>query len=365
MTQQADGMATRDRRWSRLIGVVLPVALLALLAGCTPSHPQSTFDTLGPVARSQATLFYVIFWVGLAVFILVTGALIYAAIRYRRRPGDGDPEQIHGHTRLEIVWTIVPAIVLAIVAVPSVITIFDNANSPKTAQEGGLVVDVIGHQWWFEFRYSDPDNDGRQIVLANELHIPVAEPVNLNLDSIDVIHSFWIPKIAGKVDMVPNNANTIWIQADEPGDYYGQCAEFCGRSHALMRFRVIAHPRAEFDAWLRDQAAPAVEPADPLAQQGLDLFMSTRAGCRGCHTIDGTRARGTTGPNLTHFASRTRFAGSIMENTQENLRHWLEDPNKMKPGNMMARDGVVFNTAERALTEPEISALIAYLRSLE
>ena len=269
MTQQADGMATRDRRWSRLIGVVLPVALLALLAGCTPSHPQSTFDTLGPVARSQATLFYVIFWVGLAVFILVTGALIYAAIRYRRRPGDGDPEQIHGHTRLEIVWTIVPAIVLAIVAVPSVITIFDNANSPKTAQEGGLVVDVIGHQWWFEFRYSDPDNDGRQIVLANELHIPVAEPVNLNLDSIDVIHSFWIPKIAGKVDMVPNNANTIWIQADEPGDYYGQCAEFCGRSHALMRFRVIAHPRAEFDAWLRDQAAPAVEPAEPLGSAGL------------------------------------------------------------------------------------------------
>ena len=354
-------MPKLDRRLKSLIGLVLLGTLVALLVGCTPSHPQSTFDTSGPIARSQATLFYLIFWAGLFVFIAVAGALLYIAIRYRRKPGDeGDPEQIHGHSRLEIAWSIAPAIVLAIVAVPSLLTIFDNANSPETPEEGGLVVDVIAHQWWFEFRYPD-----HAVVTANELHIPVGEVVNVNLDSVDVIHSFWIPKLAGKVDMVPNNLNTMWIMADEPGDYLGQCAEFCGISHANMRFRVIAEPKAEFDAWLQAQSTPAMEPVDPLAMEGRDIFMSTQAGCRGCHTIDGTRARGTTGPNLTHFASRGHFAGSILENTQEHLRKWLQDPDKEKPGNIMARDGVVFNDPERALNEPQISALIAYLMGLE
>ena len=339
----------------------LPALLVGLQAACTPSHPQSTFDTLGPVAKSQVDLFYIIFWVGMVVLVLVTGVLLYTAIRFRRRPGDGDPEQIHGHTKLEIAWTIIPSLILIVVAVPSVITIFDNANSPLPPEEGGLTIEAKGYQWWFEFTYL---NHG--VVTANELHIPVGEPVNVLLKSDDVIHSFWIPKVAGKVDMVPNNDNWMWIQADESGDYYGQCAEFCGESHANMRFKVIAQPRAEFDAWLEAQAQDALIPSDDLAREGEALFMSREGGCFACHTIEGSaRARGTTGPNLTHFASRGDFAGSIMENTQENLRKWLQDPQTMKPGNVMARDGGVYNGSLAALTEPQVSALVAYLRSLK
>jgi len=322
---------------------------------------MSTFDTLGPVAESQLELFYVIFWVGLVVFVLVTGAILYAAIRYRRRPGQGDPEQIHGHTQLEIAWTIVPALVLMVIAVPSVITIFDNANSPLPQEKGGLTILATGHQWWFEFEYLDHD-----VVTANELHIPTGQPVNIKLDSVDVIHSFWIPKIAGKVDMIPNNDNHMWIQADEPGEYFGQCAEFCGESHAHMRFKVIAQPKEEFEAWLQAQGQDALAPSDGLAKEGEALFMSREGGCFACHTIEGTaRARGTVGPNLTHFASRGAFAGSIIENTQENLRKWLEDPEEMKSGNIMARDAGVYNGSLAALTEPQVSALMAYLRSLE
>ena len=350
-----------SRRLVRLTGLALPTLLIGLLAACYPSHPMSTFDTSGPVAKSQVELFYVILWVGLGVFILVTGAIIYAAVRYRRRPDQGDPEQIHGHTRFEIAWTIIPALVLLAVAVPSVITIFDNANSPVPPEDGGLEVLVTGHQWWFEFEYP---NLG--VVTANELHIPVGEPVNIKLDSVDVIHSFWVPKIAGKVDMVPNNDNEMWMQADEAGEFFGQCAEFCGLSHANMRFKVIAEPRAQFDAWLEAQAQDAMVPSDDLAREGEALFMSREKGCFACHTIQGSeRAKGTRGPYLTHFASRRDFAGGILENTQERLREWLEDPCDLKPGNIMCTEAGVYTGTLAPLTEPEISALVAYLRSLK
>ena len=354
-------MIQARRRLVLVLGLSLPALVVGLLAACTPSHPQSTFDTLGPVAESQVDLFYIIFWVGMGVLALVMAVLLYTAVRFRRRPGEGDPEQIHGHTRLEVAWTIAPSLLLIVVAVPSVITIFDNANSPVPPEQGGLSIVATGHQWWFEFEY--PNHD---IVTANELHIPVGEPVNVMLHSVDVIHSFWIPKIAGKVDMIPNNNNQMWLQADEPGTYYGQCAEFCGESHANMRFKVIAQPKAEFDAWLLAQAQEALVPSDDLEREGEALFMSREGGCFACHTVEGSaRARGTTGPNMTHFASRGDFAGSIMENTQENLRKWLQDPQTMKPGNVMARDGGVYNGSLDALTEPQVSALVAYLRSLK
>jgi cytochrome c oxidase subunit 2 len=353
-------MLTTNRRCLRLLGLVLLGVLVALLIGCTPSHPQSTFNTLGPVARSQAVLFYIIFWVGLFVFIAVEAAIIYAVIRFRRKSGQGDPEQIHGNDRLEVAWTIVPAIILILVAIPSIMTIFHNANSPRTPEEGGLLVEVIGHQWWFEFRYPE-----HNVVTANELHIPVDEVVNISLDSVDVLHSFWVPWIAGKVDMVPGNINQMWIQADEAGVFFGQCAEFCGVAHANMRFKVVAEPKEEFEAWLLAQAAPAFEPSDPLVQEGQDIFMSRRVLCFRCHTIDGPGiARGTIGPDLTHFASRDTFIGSIRDNTQENLREWLTNPQEVKEGNIMARDAEVYNGTLPALNDRQISALVAYLRSL-
>ena len=351
-----------NRNSPKYVGILLLVLLIALLGGCTPSHLQSTFDTKGPVAESQLTLFYVIFWAAMVVFVVVVGALLYALIRYRRRPDDPDPPQIHGHKQLEIIWTILPAVVLTVVAVPTVITIFDNANSPDP---DAMTVKVVAHQWWWEFHYPDPTDPAATIVTANELHIPVNEVVNIELDSKDVLHSFWIPKIAGKVDVVPNNFNTMWIEADESGEYLGQCAEFCGVAHANMRFRVIAEPRTEFDAWLTAQAAPAAAPVGPLAQEGQALFEGD-ARCWACHTVGGSnRARGTKGPNLTHLAGRTHIAAGLLENTQANLKRWVTDPNAVKEGNIMASDAEVYNDPDKRLTEVQVDSLVAYLRTLK
>ncbi len=355
-------MSTKSSRFKAYLGGLLLLTSLALLTGCTPDDPQSTFDTVGPVSRSQLTLFYWIFGAAVVVFVVVGAVLAYTTIRYRRSPSNDNPPQTHGHTPLEIGWTIVPAVVLAIVAVPTVLTIFDNQNSPEP---GALTIEAVGRQWWFEFKYPHPTDPEEQVVTANELHIPVDEVVNVDLVSRDVIHSFWIPKIAGKVDMVPNNANTIWIESEETGEYFGQCAEFCGESHALMRFRVIVESRADYDAWLLAQAAPATDAVEPLAAEGQALFESNEALCWACHTISGSaKSRGTVGPNLTHVGGRGHIAAGIIENTQEGLRSWLEDPCDAKPGNVMCTDAAVYSDPSKALNESEISALVAYLRSL-
>jgi cytochrome c oxidase subunit 2 len=247
------------------------------------------------------------------------------------------------------------------VAVPTIQTIFYNANSPEP---GALTVNVVARQWWWEFRYPHPTEADQEVITANELHIPVNEVVNIVLDSKDVLHSFWIPKIAGKVDVVPNNTNIMWIEADDPGEYLGQCAEFCGVAHANMRFRVIAESREEFDAWLLRQAAPAFDSTDPLVIEGRALFEG-QAQCFACHTVAGVKkARGTRGPNLTHLASRGHIAAGLYENTRANLMMWLIDPEAAKPGNIMSRDASVYNDPNMELTEAQLEALVAFLRSL-
>lgn len=351
-------MSIFKRRSIRRLTVVFAGLALALGAACTLDNPQSTFDTLGPVSRSQANIFYIIMYAGLVVFALVMGLIVFATIRYRRRYTDKDPEQVHGNNALEIAWTVAPALLLIAVAVPTINTLFDNSVSPEP---GAMTVRATASQWWFEFEIEELG-----LVTANELHIPVGEVINFDLESKDVIHSFWVPKLAGKVDMVPNNTNTMWFQADEAGTFFGQCAEFCGESHANMRFRVIAQSQDDFDAWVEHQLSDAAQPSDPLVQQGHDLFMSIEAGCWACHTIRGSaNAFGQVGPDLTHFASRLHLASGIMDNTHENLVRWLTDPNDVKPGNIMARDAAVYNDPEQALTDPQIAALAAYLRSLE
>ena len=396
----------------RLMGAALMTALAALLTGCnviTPEHSQSTFDTLGPVAENQLFIFWVIFWAGLVVFVAVEAALIYMVFKFRRRD-DADPAQTHGNTRLEITWTIAPVIVLIVAAVPTIQGIF-YADAGRFIDSNGaseeLLVDVIGHQWWFEFRYPHPNNPGEQIAVANEMYVPVGEPVVFLLDSVDVIHSFWVPKLAGKVDMIPNNDNKMWFEAYVPGEFFGQCAEFCGVSHANMRFKVVAVPREEFDAWLLHQANPAPEPSDALAAQGKKLFRE--AGCSGCHADsssviklrdDGGRIPGRTGPILTHVASRLNHLG-IYRNSdvefedangsrqlyvnsagmptnintgqpfvneamlQNNLKVWITDPEALKPGNLMSRDGEPYIDPANELTEQEIDALVAYLMTLK
>ena len=337
-----------------ILGLLLALFLLLLL-GCTPSHPLSTFDAAGPVAKMQLDLFVIIFWAAVGVFVIFEGILLYAVIRFRRKPGQGIPKQVHGNTALEIFWTILPAVVLAVIAVPTIRTIYSTANPPT---DDAFKVTVVGHQWWWEFKYPELN-----VVTANELRIPVGEPIALTLESEDVIHSFWVPKLAGKTDVVPNNQNTMWFQADDPGTYLGQCAEFCGIAHALMRLSVVAMPKDDFDAWVNDYKQAASQEFTDLAAEGAGVF--TAKGCNACHTADGPPAFEQIGPNLTLFGRRDGFGDGIMENNPENLTLWLRNPNDIKPGNRMFKLAPYYQSAKAALTDEEIKALSAYLLSLK
>ncbi len=338
------------RRRIALAGFVVLVGLL--MAACTGDLPYNSLDPAGPVAEKQAELYWLVFWIAVAVFVLVEGLLVFAMIRFRQRSDDDTPRQIHGNTRLEIMWTIIPALLLAGVAVPTVGTIFDLASRPAGEV---LEVNVTGNQWWWEVEYPDLG-----VLTANEIHIPAGRPVAMNLTSKDVIHSFSVPRLAGKQDLIPGRTNTLYIEAAEPGTYLGLCKEFCGLSHANMRFRVIAQESSEFEAWVDDQLTEAAAPpSGTLEAEGLEYF-STGA-CIGCHTVRGVEpAVGKIGPDLTHLASRSTFAGSIFELNERNLTRWLEDAPRIKPGAKMPS-----GLRELGLTEDQIEAMAAYLLSLE
>ena len=333
------------------------LALLLLAVGCSTESPQSTFDAAGYVSKSQLTLFWIIFWAAAFVFVVVEGLLLYTVIRYRWKKGQAEPKQIHGNHKLELLWTIAPAIVLAVIAVPTVMSIFELHSPPD---EETLEITVVGHQWFWEFEYPDLG-----IKTSNELHIPTGKVVNLTLNSNDVLHSFWVPKLAGKQDIIPTRSNELWLIADEPGVYFGQCAEFCGVAHAQMRFRVIAESPSEFDKWTKDFLRPSVAPKG-MASEGAKLF--NEKGCIACHTIqDNPIARGNIGPSLTHFGLRNTIAAGLLEKDEfgENLTKWLTDPEEVKPGNIMSRDGVVYNDAKMAMTNKDVAALVIYLNGLK
>ena len=325
--------------------------LVLLQVSCSPNDPQNTLATVGEVGKRQQDLFWLIFWLAAAVFFLVEGLLLFTILRYRSKPGQGIPVQTHGNTRLEIGWTIAPTLLLCAVAVPTVATTFDNARVPDV----GMNVRVVGHQWWWEFEYP-----GVGVVTASDLHIPVGEEISLHIESTDVIHSFWVPKLAGKIDAIPSRVNTMWLKGDEPGTYLGQCVELCGIQHANMRFRVIVQPRAEFDAWVAQQKSVPGPPSDRVAE-GAAVFANPTNQCIVCHTIEGTSGVGKVGPDLTHFGSRQTLAGGMIEHTPENLFEWLDDPDKVKPGNLMSEQ---FKNSNIDLSYEQITALVAYLRSL-
>ena len=343
-------MVEPRRAWRRRAVLGAAAAFGLLLAACGDEElPQDSFDPQGPVARQLDDLVKPVGIIAGFVLVLVLSLVTYAAIRFRRRSEDEAPVQVHGNAKLELAWTIAPAAVLAVVGVLTVGTVFDIDARP----EGPDVLDVTvtGHQWWWEYEYP-----GTGVTTANELHIPVGRKVAVTLLSDDVIHSFWPPKLAGKVDVIPNRVNHMVIQADEPGTYFGQCAEFCGLSHANMRLRVVAQPQAEFDAWLASNARAAVLPdaeAEPEAAAGAALFRSR--GCASCHTVKGYSA-GELGPDLTHLQQRETFAGSMFDLDERNLRRWLRDPPAEKPGSLMP---------DLELSEDDITKLIAYLDTLE
>ncbi|MDQ6726904.1 MAG: cytochrome c oxidase subunit II [Actinomycetota bacterium] len=320
--------------------------LFLLLAACAKNAPQSSLKPKGDVAHRIANLINPVFIVAGVVFVLVQGLIVVAVIKFRAKPDSPEPEQIHGNTRLEVGWTLLPALILLAVAVPTIKTIFDLAKKPVNP----INVTVIGHQFWWEYRYTDFG-----VVTANELRMPAGRPVELTLNSVDVIHSYWIPPLGGKTDVVPGRNNTMHLEADKPGEYLGQCTEFCGASHANMRAKAIAMTPSDFDSWVAGQKAAATPPPEgTLAADGKAIF-ETR-GCAGCHTVQGVSA-GMIGPNLTHIASRTTFAGSIFERNDANLRKWLTNPQAEKPGNAMKIPGA-------PLTPDEITKLIGYLDSL-
>lgn len=308
---------------------------------------QGSLDPRGPIAEEIAELWWVMLAISVVVFVIFLAALGYAI--FRRRDGDSsnETEETSLTPSRWIIWggVVLPVIVLTAIFV---LTIEAMRSTTLELPDDPVVIEGIAHQWWWEFRY-----EGEEFVTANEIHIPVGEAVELRLDSADVIHSFWVPALSGKIDVLPDYTNTLTLQADEPGDYRGQCAEFCGLQHTKMAVIVIARPRAEFNRWLAEQAKPAAPPRDPLAQKGQEIFLA--AGCAECHTIRGTRASGDKGPDLTHLTSRQTLASATIPNTPEHLENWIADPQAVKTGTQM--------TAPK-LTEEELDALTAYLMEL-
>ncbi len=354
-------------------------AILLLVMACAPDAKQSTFGTSGPVAEQQLLLFNVLLWVMVVVFVLVEGVLLYAIIKFRRRPGQDElPPQTHGHTALEITWTIIPTILILGLGIWSAIALFDLDQPPAGAD--ALEITVVGHQWWWEFEYPDADGNGKYITTANELKVPVDRAVRVNLRSDDVIHSFWIPKLAGKIDMVPTRENYMWFQADETGTFYGQCAEFCGTAHAQMKFLVQVLPQEDYQAWAESFGEAPVLSAQ--ASQGQTVFNGT-GGCVVCHTATGSDSQEVVasrvqsfmttetgiapGPNLTDLATRERVGAGLVELNRQNLRQWLRNPDDVKPGNYMSGRAAIYQTPDgRAnLSETELSSLLEYLLSLK
>ena len=355
------------------------MAILLLVMACAPDAKQSTFGTSGPVAEKQLLLFNVLLWVMVVVFILVEGVLLYAIIKFRRRPGQDElPPQTHGHTALEITWTVIPTILILGLGIWSTITLFELDQPP--AGSDTLEVTAVGHQWWWEFEYPDADGNGKRITTANEMKVPVDRAIRINLRSDDVIHSFWVPKLAGKVDVVPTRENYMWFQADETGMFYGQCAEFCGTAHAQMRFQVEVLPQEDYLAWAEGFGEPPTLSAQ--AQAGQLVFNST-GGCVVCHTASGSdspevvagRVQGfmtsdtgiAPGPNLTDLATRERFGAGLVDLNRQNLRQWLRDPEVIKPGNYMSERAAIYQTEDGqvSLSEQDISSLLEYLLSLK
>jgi cytochrome c oxidase subunit 2 len=288
--------------------------------------------------------------VTLAIFLIVAALLLYVLIRYRHRPEESErePAQIYGSNQIELSWTVIPILIVVMLFLSTTRVILDTEAAPKPS--GALDVTVIGHQFWWEYRYPKLG-----VVTANELHIPVSDPAKpvptyLEMTSADTDHSFWVPRLAGKMDLIPNRRNTMWIDPQSPGLYLGQCAQYCGTQHAKMLLRVYAQSPEDFAAWIKQQQKPATQgpSGNPAAVEGQTVFM--HSACINCHSVAGTVA-----PDLTHLASRDTIASGPIQNTPENLKQWIADPNSMKPGVLMP---------SMHLNDHDLDAITAYLTTL-
>jgi cytochrome c oxidase subunit 2 len=325
------------RSWRpRRLYLAAAVAVSLVVAGCSEAknNGQNSLQPKGHDSKTINNLFWPIAIIAIAVGILIIIATVYIAIRFRYREGINDnPKQIHGNTRLELGWTIVPALLLAVIAVPTISTIFDLADQ-STA--GALEVTVVAKQWWWQFEYTDA-----KVVTADELVIPTGRKVHLKLEACEanvcnVIHSFWVPELSGTRDVVPGQTNELTLNADSPGTYLGQCKEYCGLSHANMRFRVIAKSPSDFAQWVSEQQQGPVQPlyagqgADQKPAGPAEQLIATKYQCTNCHTLDNSSAP-SYGPNLTHLASRDFFASATYALNKKNLVSWIMNAPSMIP----------------------------------
>ncbi len=395
---------------------------MILLTGCDLNFwkmqgHQTTMVASGPVAASQLSLFYVTCWVTFVIFVIVGAVLAYATVKFKAR-SDADehaepPAQGHGNPMVEIALIAASVFSLVIIAVPTLKGIWYTHDVPEAQAANAYNITATGYQWWFKFEYPEKIDGGAALVSGNELVIPAGRPVRIQLRTTDVIHSFWVPKLAGKVDMIPNRGNFLWLQADEPGYFWGQCAEYCGDSHAVMRFRVVALAPIEFAAWVAHQKEPARSVAaaagatagprpqlatfkkneygfsekwsdDPsvnplknwldqqkpaatedaaLIAEGKALF--TTKTCLACHSVRGHTGAFGWAPDLTHIGARTTIAGGLLENTPGQLARWISHPDQVKPGNKMWALGYSDAGMKIKVSDTEAVALAAYLTSLK
>ena len=329
--------------------VAMRVAIALTIAGCSDKdRPMTTLAPKSDLAQWIQSLYIQVTVWDAIIFAIVIGSFILAVFFFSSRVGEAAPASTaSSDLGLEIAWTLGPTLVLLMISVPTIRTIF--RSQPAVAPAGALVIKVVAHQWWWEFDYPDGAK------ASNEMHIPLNRPIRLSLESADIIHSFWVPQLGGKRDVVPGQINELTFVATVPGMYPGQCAEFCGLSHANMRFRTFVDSPEAFAKWDAEQlAGPVATPAsDQLASDGAKVFADSP--CTTCHTIQGI-SKGYIGPDLTHFGSRTTLAAGVLKNTPENVAKWIENPGEIKPG---------ANMPPLLLPGPELVALVAYLESLK
>jgi cytochrome c oxidase subunit II len=348
--------ALRKRlRWLALLSFAASVFVIAGHVTPALANPAQVTNLLQPLsqpAQEIKELSMLVLAICAAIFLIVTGLLVYAIVRFRHRAGDeaSEPPQIYGSNQIETAWTVLPILIVFVLILVTSRTIADIQN--RKAAPGAVHATIVGHQWWWEIRYPELG-----IVTANELHVPASDvsrrqPTFLKLQSADVAHSFWVPQLAGKTDVIPGRENSMWFEPTQPGTYLGNCAEYCGMQHAQMLIRVIVQSPGEFERWVAQQKRAAEE--EPSAQEGRRVFFANS--CVNCHTIRGTSAQGAFGPDLTHLMSRETLASGATPNTPETLRAWVRDPQKLKVGCLMPN---------MQMSDVEVDQIVSYLQTLK
>ncbi len=327
------------------------IAVWASEPATSSSHGTNIFAPASTPAKSIADLSVFVLVITGIIFVVVFGLLTYSVVKFRGRPmGAGrEPAQVYGSTQIELAWTIIPILIVVVLFLATARVIHAIQDAPEPA--GAIEITAIGHQYWWEFRYPKLG-----IVTANELHIPVSDPGHptptfLQLLSADTDHSFWVPELAGKTDLIPNHPNRMWMDPQRTGIFVGQCAQYCGVQHAKMLLRVSVDGPEDFAAWVQTQQKPAVEDTGAIA--GRRVF--ERNACMNCHWVNGTSADGRFGPDLTHLMSRTTIAAGAAENTHDNLRLWIQDPSAIKPGSLMPA---------MKLSDSDLDAVVSYMETL-